>query len=99
MLIHSTQPWPYPASLMMGCLGIAKPGGEKISFPEAELDDARWFEFSEVSEALETGASNLTDQAPPGTSLRIPPSTAIAHQLMKAALQFFEPNLVRKGLL
>ena len=30
VVVHSTQPWPYPASLMIGCVGQATPEGEKI---------------------------------------------------------------------
>jgi NAD+ diphosphatase len=29
--VHSTQPWPYPASLMLGCVGEALPDGEGIN--------------------------------------------------------------------
>ena len=30
VVIHSTQPWPYPANLMIGAIGQCTPGGEEI---------------------------------------------------------------------
>jgi len=87
VVIHSTQPWPFPANLMIGAIAQAIPGdGERISLGhDAELEDARWFPFEEVREALRIGTSGLSD--PPGPDykeggLRVPPKTAIAYQLM-----------------
>ena len=39
----STQPWPYPASLMIGAIALAKPDGEDIKLNDQELDQARWY--------------------------------------------------------
>ena len=47
---HSSQPWPFPSSLMMGC--IAETAAEEIVVDEAELEDARWFTRAEVRAAL-----------------------------------------------
>jgi NAD+ diphosphatase len=30
VVVHSSQPWPYPNSLMLGCIGEALPDGEEI---------------------------------------------------------------------
>jgi NAD+ diphosphatase len=30
VVVHSSQPWPYPNSLMLGCIGEALPDGEDI---------------------------------------------------------------------
>ncbi|KAI8490124.1 Peroxisomal NADH pyrophosphatase nudt12 [Branchiostoma belcheri] len=38
---HSSQPFPLPASLMIGCLGYAT--SENISVDKEELEDAQWF--------------------------------------------------------
>ncbi|MCB8874084.1 NAD(+) diphosphatase [Acidisoma silvae] len=38
---HSSQPWPFPQSLMLGF--YAEGLSEEITFHDAELDDARWF--------------------------------------------------------
>src|SRR5579871_2782467 len=82
VVIHSTQPWPYPANLMIGAIGQAIPGdGERISLGhDAELEDAKWFPFDEVREALRVGTSGLNDSPGPEYKeggLRVPPKTAI----------------------
>jgi NAD+ diphosphatase len=38
---HSSQPWPFPASLMLGF--YAEGLTEEITLHDAELADARWF--------------------------------------------------------
>jgi NAD+ diphosphatase len=38
---HSSQPWPFPSSLMLGFYGEGLT--EEIEFRDAELADARWF--------------------------------------------------------
>lgn len=93
VVIHSTQPWPYPANLMIGAVGQAIPGGEDIHLGhDAELEDAKWFTADEVREALRVGTSGLGEDAGPDYKeggLRIPPKTAIAHQLMSAVVNGF----------
>jgi NAD+ diphosphatase len=88
VVIHSTQPWPYPANLMIGAIGQAVPEGETIDLGhDPELDDAKWFSFEEVREALKVGTSGLDERAGEGYKeggLRLPPNTAIANQLMEA---------------
>lgn len=46
----ASQPWPYPSSLMLGCLAEAE--GEAITLDPEELDDARWFTREEVAEIV-----------------------------------------------
>ncbi|KAL1302881.1 hypothetical protein AAFC00_003208 [Neodothiora populina] len=98
VVIHSTQPWPYPANLMIGAIGQSVPGdGEEIDLGnDPELEDAKWFSFDEVKDALKTGTSALGEDAGPGYkegSLRLPPSTAIANQLMTAVINgFLDPQ-------
>ncbi|KAL4753172.1 hypothetical protein BDW72DRAFT_40705 [Aspergillus terricola var. indicus] len=92
VIIHSTQPWPYPANLMIGAIAqVSDPAHEKINLEhDPELEDARWFEIEEVEEALRVGTSNLDQAAGPGYkdgSLRLPPPTAIANQLIQAAIK------------
>lgn len=69
---HSSQPWPFPASLMLGC--IAYSTTETIKICEEEMEDARWFTRPEVVQML-------THQHPQG--LFVPPEQAIAHQIIK----------------
>ncbi|PSN74766.1 hypothetical protein BS50DRAFT_511968 [Corynespora cassiicola Philippines] len=93
VVIHSTQPWPYPANLMIGAVGQAIPGGEEVHLGhDAELEDAKWFSAEEVREALRVGTSGLGEDAGPEYkegNLRLPPKTAIAHQLMQAVVDGF----------
>ncbi|EEP79060.1 conserved hypothetical protein [Uncinocarpus reesii 1704] len=92
VLIHSTQPWPYPANLMIGAIAqVAKPENEKISLVhDPELEDARWFETAEVEEAMRVGTSALGSEPGPEYKqggLRLPPKTAIAYQLISAVVK------------
>ncbi|KAL1968614.1 hypothetical protein VTN77DRAFT_1440 [Rasamsonia byssochlamydoides] len=87
VVIHSTQPWPYPSSLMIGAIAQALPGHEEITYHDSELGDAKWFELSEVEEALNLRAIPMGEPAPPHFAegkLRVPPTTAVAHQLLRA---------------
>lgn len=68
-----SQPWPFPSSLMIGCLGEAL--GERITIDTDELEDCRWFPRDEVAAMLER-------RHPDG--LITPPPMAIAHHLMRA---------------
>jgi NAD+ diphosphatase len=88
VVIHSTQPWPYPANLMIGAIGQALPDGEKIHLEhDPELEDAKWVEMDEIREALRFGTSGLGEAPGEGYKvggLRLPPQTAIANQLLRA---------------
>jgi NAD+ diphosphatase len=91
VLLHSSQPWPFPASLMIGAVGQALPGkGEEIYLGhDAELESARWFPLEEVREALVKGTSSLGEGPPEGHvegALRLPPQTAIANRLIAAVV-------------
>lgn len=68
-----SQPWPFPSSLMIGC--IAPVGSAEIRLDEAELQDAIWVDRAEV-EAVLAGA--------PDGRFMTPPPLAIAHSLLSA---------------
>ncbi len=70
-----SQPWPFPANLMLGMAGEAI--SEDITIDYDELDDARWFSFDEVA-AMDNGSH------PQG--LRLPPDISIAHHLISQIL-------------
>lgn len=93
VVIHSTQPWPYPANLMIGAVAQAVPGGENIMLKhDPELEDAKWVDFEEVRKALQVGTSGLGEEPTAGYKegcLRLPPSTAIANQLLAAVVGGF----------
>ncbi|KAI9003150.1 NUDIX hydrolase domain-like protein [Gaertneriomyces semiglobifer] len=79
-----SQPWPFPSSLMIGCLGTADgdPSTESsMKGLDAELEDAKWFSREEVQAAIDAHDNK------PGASeaaLRIPPPHAIAYHIIKA---------------
>ncbi len=44
---HSSQPWPFPSSLMVGFMAEAATGA--IACADAELEDARWFSREQIA--------------------------------------------------
>ncbi len=69
---HSTQPWPYPSSLMIGLL--AEVEDDEGTPDQTEISEIRWFTREEARE--------LVDGKLEGTFA--PQRLAIAHQLIKA---------------
>jgi NAD+ diphosphatase len=47
---HSTQPWPFPHSLMIGCIGYAET--TEIVIDPKEIEEARWFSREEVASMM-----------------------------------------------
>lgn len=90
--IYASQPWPYPSSLMIGAIGEALADGEKIHLEhDPELGDAQWFDFAVVQKALDNAElkSNVLDvseQMYANCPIKVPPSKAIAHNLMRAVV-------------
>jgi NAD+ diphosphatase len=74
---HSTQPWPYPSSLMIGLIAEVADGDAAPN--DSELEAVRWFSREEAKALL---AGQLE-----GTFA--PPRLAIAHQLIKAWVEGF----------
>ncbi len=70
---HASQPWPFPASIMIGC--IAEAISHAIEIDRAELEDCRWFTRAEVKAMFE-------GRHPDG--LLAPNPIAIAHHLVRA---------------
>jgi len=68
----ASQPWPFPASLMLGCAGEAL--SQQITIDPAEIEDAQWVSRAEMVEVLA------------GAHPRIRPARrgAIAHFLIQA---------------
>ncbi|KAF9362278.1 NADH pyrophosphatase [Mortierella sp. NVP85] len=80
---HSSQPWPFPNSLMVGCHAEAVNEDIDITKEDKELEDAKWFTRAQVLEAL-NGARTTWGKPSEDDALRVPPSTAIAHHILKA---------------
>ncbi len=70
---HSSQPWPFPHSLMIGCHAEAL--STEVDRDAEELEDCRWFDREEVR-------LMLAGKHPDG--LKAPFPMAIAHHLIKA---------------
>ncbi|MCJ2057865.1 NAD(+) diphosphatase [Methylobacterium sp. J-048] len=70
---RTSQPWPFPSSLMLGCAAEALDG--TIVTDPTELEDARWFDRADVS-------AMLAGTHPEG--IQAPPPMAIANYLMRA---------------
>ncbi|MFG1477074.1 NAD(+) diphosphatase [Xanthobacter sp. V4C-4] len=70
---HSCQPWPFPMSLMLGCLAEAT--SEAITMDPNEVEAVRWVSREET-------AAMLTRTHPDG--LFAPAPAAIAHHLIRA---------------
>jgi NAD+ diphosphatase len=68
---HSSQPWPFPHSLMIGCMGKALT--TDISIDSAELAEARWFTRKDAGLMLERGHPD---------GLTVPGRHAIANALI-----------------
>ena len=69
---HSSQPWPFPSSLMIGCHADA--ATTEINFDDDEMNDVKWFTRDEVVLALEGRSETLA----------VPQPIAIAHHLIRA---------------
>lgn len=69
--MHSTQPWPFPHSLMIGVLCEVEDDNDKVD--TTELESGRWF-TREEARALVAGKH---------AECWAPPPFAIAHQLLK----------------
>ncbi|MGH0029354.1 MAG: NAD(+) diphosphatase [Myxococcota bacterium] len=75
-----SQPWPFPSSLMIGCIGIAL--SEELTVDALELDDAKWFTRDALRAALDGRKPDLT----------VPPPFAIAHHLIRAWVEGEVPD-------
>lgn len=69
---HSSQPWPFPSSLMIGCHATAL--SDEIHFDPEEMADVRWLSRDEAAAALRGEHPEV----------HVPGPIAIAHHLIKA---------------
>ncbi|MBK4214831.1 NAD(+) diphosphatase [Paracoccus caeni] len=76
----TSQPWPFPGSLMIGCVGWAET--RDIVIDPHELEDAIWIDKAEIAEALE------------GRHDRIAPARkgAVAQIMLKAWVEGLAPG-------
>ena len=68
VMYHSSQPWPFPASLMLGYYGEALT--EAITLQESEMRDAKWFTAADIANRHALG-------------FELPPPDSIARALIE----------------
>ena len=73
---HSSQKWPFPHSLMLGCVGKAQT--TDITIDTGEIAEARWFTRDEAGAMLER-------RHPDG--LTVPGKQAIANALITSFVE------------
>jgi len=66
---HSSQPWPLPASLMVGFTATAK--SRDIRLRDEELEDARWFTVDDIVQGMRAG------------TLAVPPPLSVSYRLIE----------------
>lgn len=67
---HSSQPWPFPASLMLGYMATAS--STQIDLIDGELEEARWFTRKQMVEEIEAG------------TLKLPPEISISRHIIES---------------
>lgn len=95
VVIHSSQPWPYPSTLLVGVIAQCEQRGrhgadESIACHDSELDEAKWFELDELEHALEHGANAMWEPPIVGyKGPRMPPAQLMAHQVLRGVVRMF----------
>lgn len=77
----SSQPWPFPSSLMLG-FTARYAGGEPAAL-DGELEDVRWFTREQVRAAAALEGSDSWEGPAGGAELLLPPPIAIARSLVE----------------
>lgn len=76
---HSSQPWPMPASLMVGFTATAS--SRDIRYRDQELEEARWFTPDDIARSIADG------------TLLVSPSVSVSYRLLKYWLAQREVDL------
>ncbi len=79
---RSSQPWPFPGSLMLGFMAPWAEGD--IGGADQELEDARWFTRAQVAAAVDDDSWETPGDS--GDGLLLPPRSAIARRLIEGWL-------------
>ncbi|ORX53881.1 hypothetical protein BCR36DRAFT_411026 [Piromyces finnis] len=92
---HSSQPWPFPNSLMFACYATAQQNTGEVE--DLELEDYRWFTRQEVLDAIaesdgkDPRTSNIDESIP--CNLRLPQADAVAYRLISGWALATKENL------
>jgi NAD+ diphosphatase len=65
---HSSQPWPFPCSIMLGFTAVAN--GPDIRIDGQEIEDAKWFSHADIYEGIKS------------KKLLLPPRLSISYSLI-----------------
>ncbi|MCZ6720596.1 MAG: NAD(+) diphosphatase [Proteobacteria bacterium] len=76
---HSSQPWPFPASLMLGFIGEAV--SESLTLDPHELEDAQWFTREQLAQAKDWFPGSDLAEAGDGC-FRLPNRDSISRRLV-----------------
>ncbi|MDX5438224.1 MAG: NAD(+) diphosphatase [Pontibacter sp.] len=69
IVYHSSQPWPFPSSIMVGFTATAQ--SRTLRIAQEELEDARWFTRGQIKHGLRGG------------TFRLPPPLSISYGLIR----------------
>ncbi|GMM54523.1 NAD(+) diphosphatase [Maudiozyma humilis] len=86
-----SQPWPYPANLMIGCLATVHFDGsnESVSLNhDPELMDARWFDIKELCTAIDEHKEGFF--MPFAGEFYLPGAQAIAYDILKYVADLYK---------
>jgi NAD+ diphosphatase len=75
VVYNSSQPWPFPLSLMLGFHASAGDKPVDVTVDETEIEDARWFTRDELAKGIADGG------------LTVPPPFSIARTIIDAWLE------------
>ena len=78
---QSSQPWPFPSSLMLSCR--ARASTMDITVDGDEIGQAYWFSRAQARALFDADYDPETAASADTPALRIPPEIAIAHHLIK----------------
>lgn len=89
VLLYASQPWPYPANLMIGCIAEVHDASEEsheINLGhDPELADARWVLLADLSKACMQVHKTRSMQHPAeGLDFTVPPASSVAWVLLNA---------------
>lgn len=100
VIVHSTQPWPFPANLMLACVAQVADSSEAAHTihlgHDPELEDCNWYSFEELKASVDVAhlggfgvrPKELAEGAP-----QMPPPEAVAYTLVEAVVNGRVPGL------
>lgn len=88
VIVHASQPWPYPANIMVGCIAQVKEhkdAGTVHLGHDPELEDAQWYSFDDISTSLALAANDYKGMEKQSVPL-VPQPEALAWTLLESVV-------------